>query len=176
MTKYSFNYLPGDIVEVQKERKIDYIVHQVNCQGQMGSGVAKRIKEEYPAVYISYMAKCLSAETPESIYNTIQMVPLYETYVEGGWNPQCCNFFSQYGYGYDGKRYTSYDAFWTCLNRFKSAVPKGSSVAFPARIGCGLGGANWAVILQMISEVLGKDYDLYIIDYDGGTIDENPNV
>ena len=134
----------------------------------MGSGVAKRIKDEYPIVYKNYMAKCLSAENPENVYTTIQLVPLYDNYTEGGWNPQCCNLFSQFDYGYDGKRYTSYDAFWICLNRLKQCVPKGSSIAFPANIGCGLGGANWNIILQMIIEVLGKDYEIYIVDYNGG--------
>ena len=163
-----YNYLLGDIVNIQKKYKIDYIVHQVNCQGKMGSGVAKRIKDEYPIVYKNYMAKCLSAENPENVYTTIQLVPLYDNYTEGGWNPQCCNFFSQFDYGYAGKRYTSYDAFWICLNRLKQCVPKGSSIAFPANIGCGLGGANWNIILQMIIEVLGKDYEIYIVDYNGG--------
>ena len=32
------------------------IAHQVNCQGVMGSGVAKAIKNEYPKVYKEYMA------------------------------------------------------------------------------------------------------------------------
>ena len=163
-----YNYLLGDIVNIQKKHKIDYIVHQVNCQGKMGSGVSKRIKDEYPIVYKNYIAKCLSAENPENVYTTIQLVPLYDNYTEGGWNPQCCNFFSQFDYGYDGKRYTSYDAFWICLNRLKQCVPKGSSIAFPANIGCGLGGANWNIILQMIIEVLGKDYEIYIVDYNGG--------
>lgn len=163
-----YNCLLGDIVNIQKKYKIDYIVHQVNCQGKMGSGVAKRIKDEYPIVYKNYMAKCLSAENPENVYTTIQLVPLYDNYTEGGWNPQCCNFFSQFDYGYDGKRYTSYDAFWICLNRLKQCVPKGSSIAFPANIGCGLGGANWNIILQMIIEVLGQDYEIYIVDYNGG--------
>ena len=163
-----YNYLLGDIVNIQKKYKIDYIVHQVNCQGKMGSGVAKRIKDEYPIVYKNYMAKCLSAENPENVYTTIKLVPLYDNYTEGGWNPQCCNFFSQFDYGYDGKRYTSYDAFWICLNRLKQCVPKGSSIAFPANIGCGLGGAYWNIILQLIIEVLGMDYEIYIDDYNGG--------
>lgn len=163
-----YNYLLGDIVNIQKKYKIDYIVHQVNCQGKMGSGVAKRIKDEYPIVYKNYITKCLSAGNPENVYTTIQLVPLYDNYTEGGWNPQCCNFFSQFDYGYDGKRYTSYDAFWICLNRLKHCAPKGSSIAFPANIGCGLGGANWTIILQMIIEVLGQDYEIYIVDYNGG--------
>ena len=41
-------------------------------------------------------------------------------------------------------------------------VPKGSKIGFPAKIGCGLGGANWEVIFRMIKEVLGDEYEVYI--------------
>ena len=34
------------------------IVHQVNCQGRMGSGVAKAIKEKFPNVYTAYKKHC----------------------------------------------------------------------------------------------------------------------
>ena len=70
--------------------------------------------------------------------------------------------FGQYGYGYNGLRYTSYDAFWSCLGKIKDSVPKGSTIGFPKKIGCDRGGANWAVILEMITEVLGSDYTVYI--------------
>ena len=70
--------------------------------------------------------------------------------------------FAQQWYGYDGKRYISYDAFWACLGGIRDSVPKGSKIGFPAEIGCGLGGANWKVIREMIVEVLGEDYEVYI--------------
>jgi hypothetical protein len=72
------------------------------------------------------------------------------------------NMFSQQYYGYDGKKYTSYDAFWDCLQGIALTVPKGSKIGFPYKIGCGLGGASWPVIFQMIDEVLGEDFHVYI--------------
>ena len=60
------------------------------------------------------------------------------------------NMFAQQSYGYDGNLYTSYDAFWSCLQKIKNFVPFGQSIAFPYKIGCGLGGANWEVIYKMI--------------------------
>lgn len=172
-----YNYIPGDIIQVQKQYKIPYIVHQVNCQGKMGSGVAKAIRNAYPIVYDKYMEKYREAE--RKIYEGFDLIEasgmdpgsflLGEIQVVNvGENRNVVNFFSQLGYGYDGRRYTSYDAFWNCLHLLKQEVPKGSSVAFPAQIGCGLGGANWTIILQMIIEVLGQDYEIYIVDYNGG--------
>ena len=72
------------------------------------------------------------------------------------------NMFSQEYYGYDGRRYTSYDAFWACLGEIAKTVPKGSTIAFPDHIGCCRGGANWEVIRKMIEVVLGWDYIVYI--------------
>ena len=36
----------------------DIIVHQVNCYGVMGSGIAKQVKERYPDVYDIYKSLC----------------------------------------------------------------------------------------------------------------------
>ena len=41
----------------------DVIIHQVNCQGVMGSGVAKQVKDRYPVVYEMYKAKCNEYKT-----------------------------------------------------------------------------------------------------------------
>ena len=91
----------------------------------------------------------------ETLLGEIQLVPV-------DIDKTVINMFSQQYYGYDGKRYTSYDAFWNCLNLIKENVPKGSKIGFPYRIGCGLGGANWPVIETMIERVLNKDYQVYI--------------
>lgn len=169
MTQYSINFYPGDIVQKQRELKLDYICQQVNCQGKMGSGVAKAIKDAYPEVYVNYKFKCEINEK-NSLLGDIQIINLFDA--KDDWEFNIINMFSQFNYGYDGARYTSYDAFWNCLHLIKQQVPKGVKIGFPANIGCGLGGANWAVILQMISEVLGQDYNLYVIDYNGGNENE----
>jgi hypothetical protein len=46
-------------------------------------------------------------------------------------------------------------------------VPAGSSIAFPNGIGCGLGGAKWEVIVAMIQEELGNDYEIEVWKYEG---------
>ena len=42
------------------EADVDYICHQVNCQGKMNSGVAKAIRERWPIVYTTYWNTFLS--------------------------------------------------------------------------------------------------------------------
>ena len=159
-------YKTGNLLDAP----VDYICHQVNCQGRMGSGIAKQIKERWPIVYDQYIAAfkereeeivklCGQWETQIDVSETflghLQQVPVSNTQT-------VINMFAQQWYGYDGKRYTSYDAFWACLGGIRDSVPKGSKIGFPMGIGCGLGGANWEVISTMIEEVLYKDFDVYI--------------
>lgn len=140
--------------------KADYICHQVNCQGKMNSGVAKAIRERWPKVYDFYLRENIN-KSWEHMHGHIQEVPVNET-------QSVINMFAQNYYGYDGRRYTSYDAFWTCLGEIRAQVPKGKTIAFPRYIGCARGGANWNVIYTMICEVLDEDYNIEFWDYDGG--------
>ena len=158
------------------ESNCDYICHQVNCQGKMNSGIAKQIREKWPIVFQNYMAKCNFSHPsgyirPELLLGDIQVVGLWEDYYATDFHQSVINMFSQEHYGYDGRRYTSYDAFWNCLNLIKQTVPKGKTIGFPKKIGCDRGGANWPVILEMITEVLGVEYKVFIyyLEGDDGT-------
>ena len=50
--------------------------------------------------------------------------------------------------------------FLNCLNLLKQTTLPEQKIAFPWRIGCVRGGANWAVIHTMIEEVL-NDREIY---------------
>ena len=152
----------------------DVICHQVNCQGKMNSGVAKTIRQKWPEVYTAYrsVAKDLSSEEfcDEDLSWTHMLGHIQNVYIGtvNGKDKSIVNMFAQYTYGYDGRRYTSYDAFWSCLGEIKQYMMPGQRIAFPARIGCVRGGANWNVILAMITEVLGEDFEVEIWDLDRG--------
>lgn len=167
-------YINGDLLNTQCQ----YICHQVNCQGKMNSGVAKAIRDKWPVVYHNYMAKYNAAAdmadewavryegsaptASEILLGNIQIVGLWEDYYTTPIHQSVINIFAQQCYGYDGRRYTSYDAFWLCLGKIRETVPKGSSLAFPYKIGCVRGGANWTIIETMIKEALEKDYNIFI--------------
>ena len=151
----SVYYINGDLLKSRHR----YICHQVNCQGRMASGIAKSIRDKWPAVYDVYkreleLGKKLGDISMAGIQGNLPI-----QYV--------INMHAQDKYGYNGNQYTSYDAFWNCLNEIKRVVPKGSEIAFPDHIGCGLGGANWGVIQTMIYEALGAEYDVYIYHLEG---------
>lgn len=46
----SIKIIDGDLFTTNAQ----IICHQVNCQGKMGSGVAKQVREKYPHVYEEY--------------------------------------------------------------------------------------------------------------------------
>ena len=153
-------YIKGDITT----SNCDIICHQVNCKGKMNSGVAKAIREKWPQVYQEYWVKC-EAAYQSNLYSyqmlgDIQICTLYDDYFKTDKHQHVVNLFAQDAYGYDNKRYTSYDAFWQCLNNLKQCIPKDATIAFPYKIGCVRGGANWNIIRTMIEEVF-KDRDIY---------------
>lgn len=53
----------------------DIICHQVNCQGVMGSGVAKEVRERFPNVYEQYHELCeLHKNYSAGLLGTAQIV------------------------------------------------------------------------------------------------------
>lgn len=178
----SMHHVIGNLLESD----CDYICHQVNCQGKMNSGIAKSIRDKWPVVYENYIIKhnetekyllaaCggyeVSPDVSEVLLGDIQLVGLWDNYYETDFHQSVINMFAQQHFGYDGRRYTSYDAFWSCLGKIKDVVPSGKKIGFPGRIGCVRGGANWDVIYEMINQVLGQDYEVYIYFLEG----ENEN-
>ena len=140
-----------DILEIDCQ----VICHQVNCMGAMRSGVAKAIREKWPVVYETYL---LGLKLKSETLGTISVADVDR-------NKHVVNMYSQYEYGYDGKRYTSYDAFCSCIEEIKAFAIYNDikSIAFPYNIGCCRGGANWNVIYTMIESVFNDtDLDIYI--------------
>ena len=145
-----------------------YICHQVNCQGKMGSGVARQIREKYPTVYRWYKARCAEGAREKErlgvskapLLGQVQMVykedyPVGKSDID---SQAICNLFSQDQYGYNGKRFTDYAAFEKCLLQLRKLVPAGETIAMPYKIGCGLGGGNWNVVYGIIEKILGPYY------------------
>ena len=150
------HYVMGNLLD----SNCDYICHQVNCQGVMGSGIAKQIRERWPEVYEGY--KEFVDNHNKSGRGLLGSILISAT-SEG---KRVFNMFAQADYGYGGSRFTSYDAFAHCLREMKYYLHN-RTVGFPKNIGCGLGGGNWKVISALIEEILGEDCEVYIYEYYG---------
>lgn len=132
----------------------DIIVHQVNCQGVMGAGIAREIRRKYPKAFTEYKNIC-ATHKPEDLLGCYQSV--------GCNNKIICNLFGQLTYGSDKKKvYTSYAAFKTSLTAIRDLAKKHNfTIAIPYGIGCGLANGSWDIVYNLICDIF-QDYDIVI--------------
>lgn len=145
----------GDLLEAEE----NLIVHQVNCQGKMNSGVAKAIRGKWGRVFDKYSLMCQNYDSFE-LLGQVQSILVNEESRQ-----YVVNMFSQHNYGYGGERYTNYEALYRCLEQIASVARRHNySVALPYNIGCDRGGANWNIVYTMIEEVF-KNHTQPIVIY-----------
>ena len=153
-------YIKGDLFA--ESHKI--IVHGVNCQGVMGSGIAKIIREKWPEVYDDYHQFCQLRE-PYRFLGLVRVSASNDNKVT------ILNCFTQLEYGKDGKRYMSYDAVDDCMKSIASNMVwkswngtkiSNDYIAMP-KIGAGLGGGHWPVIEAIINHRL-KDHKVKVYE------------
>lgn len=143
----------GDVTKATE----NIIVHQVNCQAKMGSGVALGIRNAFPSAYQDYIQFSLRKNPKELLGQVYISVVGKDKYVT--------HLFGQLNYGYDRKRYTSYDAFYDGLSYVKKhAQSANMSVAMPYGIGSARGGADWEIIQKMIERIF-HDYEVTLYQY-----------
>ena len=155
------------VIQVERnlfESEADVILHQVNCQGVMGSGVAKQVRERYPWVFATYKDLCEGvplSERAEWLLGRCQLVFIDEKRRVG-------NLFAQDQYGYDGKCYTNYEALRQALEIADQRC-KNLTIAVPYLMGCHRGGGDWSIVEKMIHEVFDDSVNfLMICKYEGG--------
>lgn len=152
------NIIKGNVLDAGTT----YIVHQVNCQGVMGAGLAKQIKERYPNVFKMYRNMCiLYAQRKSDLLGTAQIIPC-----DGSNSQFIVNVFAQVDYGRSGL-YTNYDAFRVAMEHLAITMAQNptATVAFPYMIGCGLAGGDWNIISRIIEDVLpGERVKIYQLE------------
>lgn len=136
------------------------ICHQVNCQGVMGSGIAKQVRDKYPKVYDTYRAICNAYEPSELLGHVFSGNVRNEFRID--------NLFAQENFGYDGKCYTDYHALRKCLESVANTY-ENKTIAIPYLMGCHRGGGSWDIVYKMIEEIFSdSDCDVLICEYNGG--------
>ena len=126
------------------------IIHQVNCCKGFGSGVAKAIKDKWPIVAEKHRLACNINEGQNK--PTSDMLGLIQP-VSVGTGKVVINLFSQDKFGYDGAKYTSYDALDTCLKKVKDYCIEHnfSKIAMPYNMSSVRGGADWGVVQALVN-------------------------
>ena len=135
----------GDLMEAKET----YIVHQVNCYGAMGRGVAAQIRSKYPDVYRRYQEYCAD-HFAKKLLGKVLLVPTDDGKV-------VCNVFGQERFGV-GKMHTDIAALSKALTSLAKIVPYNEPIAMPYMIGCGLGGAKLGYCVSCHSGYFCKAY------------------
>lgn len=148
----AISFIQGDLFTTDAE----LILHQVNCRGVMGSGVALGVRQQYPQVFEAYSALCaIHKPTPAELLGTVQFCDI-------GGGQMVVNLFAQKDFGYDGKCYTDYDALRTALCKVAGYARRQQlTVALPYRMACHRGGGDWSVVSAIIEEEF-ADVDVLI--------------
>jgi O-acetyl-ADP-ribose deacetylase (regulator of RNase III) len=141
----------GDILDSRD----DVILHQVNCKGVMGAGLAKKIADAWPAVLEDYTGRFRNGPRSDllglSFFTQISKTPCQ-------W---VVSLFGQDGYGTD-KRHTDYSALRRAIQSFVARSYLGfSTISVPYKLGCGLGGGDWDIVKSIIEEEL-ADYKVTV--------------
>lgn len=140
--------IQGSILDTE----LKYIAHGVNAQDVMGSGVAKVLYTKYPDVKSKYHQFCAETDIEDRL-GSIVYTPVQSD------GKVIINLFTQFKYGYDGKRYVNYGALEDCFCELidfgidKIAVPK---------IGCGLAGGDWEVVKEIINRVTKDKLEVWV--------------
>ena len=141
----------GCVVDAVLNDEVDVMLHVSNCQGVMGSGVAKVVKEKVPSAYANYL---------EFYRNDKENMLGDYSYSDDGY---VVNLHAQEFYGYDGKQYLSYDALraslqnllWDAKNGFGHIFLKGKTTfAVPYKMGSERSGGDWNEVQKILTEML----------------------
>jgi O-acetyl-ADP-ribose deacetylase (regulator of RNase III) len=163
-----------DILTVDK----GVIVHSVNCIGAVG-GLAGAIARKWPINAEQYKAHVKRQKLPIMLLGSVFEVNVAHNVI-------VANLFGQYNVG-TSKQQTEYAAlisgFKHIANTFFAGDEKETlhfgpfgledvpvtvtDIYIPYKIGCGLGGADWSLVEEIINKTFEKsENDVYICKYE----------
>ena len=157
----------GDLL---KAEDCTAIVHQTNCLGVMGAGIAKQIRCQWTTeVYVPYRRVCIDNINSKELLGKIQVLKTKDKPIE-----YVINAFGEYSFKknecpFPNGRHTDYDALRTCFNKIKQwCYDKDvKNIGMPKNIGCGIAGGDWEnVVYPMIQEIFGDDKKITLNIYE----------
>lgn len=132
----SIKFIKRDVCNVER----GIVAQGVNCQGVMGSGVAKVLRAKDERIFEQYKQVCdLHADDRAQMLGMVHIVDIGP--IEG--ELYVANCFTQEYYGKDGKVYASLNAVKESLLAVLEAAVGMQLPVYMPRIGCGLGGLDW---------------------------------
>ena len=155
------------IIEVEDDMLRDIkpwsvLMHQVNCLGIAGAGIAKQLRDKYPAWYGMYKRHCDQVEFKKNLLGTVHAMAV-------GHDVIVCSAFAQLGIS-KREPVTDYDAWELICPKIESEIRTRNSeknmnwtLHIPYGIGCGLAGGDWEKMRGIFEYYFGRSpVDLYI--------------
>lgn len=158
----SIEIIKGDVLK----SGADVIMHQVNCLGVMGSGVARAIRNMYPQVFEEYSEFCSKFTDSKMLLGHCQEVLVTDTYTSK--ELSIFNLFGQHTCGCDPKvKYTLLSQLRKSLLYARDIIELEGhkTIAIPYLIGCGLGNETVTNVDNLIREIF-YDCDCTVKYYD----------
>ena len=148
----------GNLVSMFENNELDVIIHGCNCGCNMGSGIAKEIRERFPKAY--------EADLKSSKFDPNKLGDYTYAEFDGRF---IVNAYTQFNWGLNlpiNGRHCSYDAISDVFKKIKSEFG-GRSYRFgvPA-IGAARAGGDWNIIKMIIDYHL-YDEDVTFVEFDG---------
>lgn len=156
----------GDLL---KAKDCMAIVHQTNCLGVMGAGIARQIKNKwFDDIYEPYHKTCLNSSNKKELLGKIQVLKTNDEPIK-----YVINVFGEYSFTesecpFPNGRHTDYDALFQCLNKVKTWCIEHNvgNIGMPKNFGCGLAGGDWnGVVYPMIQKIFGEDEKITLFIY-----------
>jgi len=143
--------ISGDLIQLAESGQFDLIAHGCNCFCTMGAGIAKAVKEVFPAAFQADeatkrgdRAKLGTCSFAEMALETSSLIVV--------------NAYTQFDWRGSGPK-VDYAAIRSCMGWIKQHYP-GRRIGLP-KIGAGLAGGDWPTIAAIIEEELtGEDVTL----------------
>ena len=151
-----YKEVDGDLLKFAREGQFAFIAHGCNCFCTMGSGIAKSIREQFPAAYLADLRTAKGDIKKLGNYSEGKIIETTETKAF-----VVLNCYTQFRYDAKSKPF-DYEAFIMCMRKINYEFSY-HKIGLPL-IGAGLGGGNWTIINGIIQKEL-KDMDITVVNY-----------
>ncbi len=142
--------IKGDLIQFALAEKFDVIIHGCNCFCTMGAGIAKLIKQKFPA---AYQADLETVKGDRNKLGTITWAKAedIELFIING--------YTQFNWRGQGQK-ADYEAIRSVFRTVKEEY-SGLRIGYPA-IGAGLAGGDWNLISKIIDEELDGENHTFV--------------
>lgn len=148
-------YKKGDLIALTNQGEFDIIGHGCNCFCNMGAGIAKAIRVNFPSAYKADL--CTQKGDKKKLGTFTYAHHLVSEFEK---DILILNLYTQYNYG--GGINANYRAIRECFTEIKRVYGnKDFRFGFP-KIGAGLARGDWSIISEIIEEEM-VDEDVTIV-------------